>query len=106
MSQADVNSIEQTLQELERRIYAAIGKALIGIFLSVITITGIVVKTWNASDNRISALESWRVEREKPIEDYYKFKEELASTLADIKANQRTNTANIEKILNKLDAIK
>lgn len=106
MSQEEIVSLEQTLVELQERLYAKIGRWVVGFIASAIFVSATAAIAWNTSNNRIEKLEAWKSQNEKPTEEYYKFKEELAATLADIRANQRINSASIEKILNRLDRLK
>lgn len=97
---------DELYKELDKNLNAKVGKWALAIIGTIVAATVSATLYVAGLDGRIRSLESWRTERQKPIDDYYSFKETLAATLADIKATQRTNTENIEKILNKLDGMK
>lgn len=86
MGQGDVAAIEGTLNELEQRIMARIGKWALAIIGTVIAIVLMASSHWFALHARVDRIEIWKAERVKPIEEYYKDQQITAERLARIEA--------------------
>lgn len=78
MSEQDFKHLDDIIEALEDRFLARFGR---WIWLNVaVAVTFLLTGAgqWYSLQSRISSLETWKTERVRPIEDYYKDREESA----------------------------
>lgn len=90
MSEQEYKHLDGVIEALEDRFLARFGR---WIWLNVaVAVTFLLMGAgqWYAIQGRITSLETWKTERVKPIEDYYRDREEAAlwrgQTTQEIKA--------------------
>lgn len=71
-------------RRLEEKILASIGKWATRIIVTVIAATFAGAGAWFSALGRIEKLEVWKLERTKPIEDYYRDKQDTAAYQAKV----------------------
>ncbi len=101
MGQTELEMIEHSLAQMEERldtkaahlfedmrsrlqVWAA--KVAVGSVATIIVAAASLIGYANGISNRLSAVETWKSERVRPIEDYYKDREQNAERLAKIEA--------------------
>jgi Tfp pilus assembly protein PilO len=101
MGQTELEMIEHSLVQMEERldtkathlfeemrtrlqVWAA--KVAVGSVVTIIVAAAALIGYWNGLTNRVAAIETWKAERVRPIEDYYKDREQNAERLAKIEA--------------------
>ena len=83
---------QEQLAELRQDILATIGRWAIAILGTTVLLAVGAASNWYGALARIAAIETWKVERTKPIEDYYNYQSKLEGRLSRIEENQ-TNMA-------------
>ena len=79
---------QRQLEELEQRIQARIGRWALAILGTTVLLAVGAASNWYGALGRISAIETWKTERTKPIEDYYNYQSKLEGRLSRIEENQ------------------
>lgn len=88
MSSQDVATIEQTLTELEARIYARLGRWALAILGTTIALALGAATQWFGLLGRVDRLEIWKSERAVDVEQYHEFREQLERRLTRLEAGQ------------------
>jgi len=79
--------------------------------VAVLVALGFGAGVWATKlDARVEKIETWKSERIAPIEDYYKFREEIAAELAGLKKSiaglQETAERNEDRLIRLIEKVK
>lgn len=97
MSEAQRDEVTILVYEIEQRFMAKLAKWALAHIVAFVGLTATAVGGYYQAVARVDALERWRSERVKPIEDYYKQQEALANWMGSVDAKLE----NIQKQLDK-----
>lgn len=105
LSHEEAVEFENLLTEIERRMLATIGKYAVASLVSILALTITAAGAWFGQAARIGALETWKTDRAKPIEDYYEQQKadaeqrgRIEQTLKDLKEQLQDVKADLKRL--------
>jgi chaperonin cofactor prefoldin len=105
MSETEARQIESTLAELEERIQARLGRWAMAIMGTCIVLAVGASSQWFNLISRVDRLESERSDRDKVIDDFSMWREDIVDRFARLEEGQKQTSQKLEAIQSAINAM-